>query len=294
MLGTYLQITLCQTWISQLANKEVKRILTKYTQEEKIVMAVWYHEKSYSGLTGQQLLDNFRVRFNKKPPKYYSIAQWERRLFYNNSIKRNNMTNRMKSRYMQVPYVKESFRTHPHLTMLQRAHLTGICTAALYQMIKEDITKEEIEKLKKEGQKVASVENQEKEERENTANKIALCSLTGAAFHLRPDFLKPFPQGNLSKEKKTYNNYRLSRARRIIENVFGIMAARFQILHTNINMSLDRIDLVVLTCAVLHNFLRRKCSDSYTAGESLDTENWESSTIKCWATNEPRYCFWIT
>nr|CAH7763915.1 unnamed protein product [Callosobruchus chinensis] len=112
----------------------------------------------------------------------------------------------------------------------------------------------------------------------NSATELPYVFIGDEAFHLRPDFLKPFPQGNLSKEKKIYN-YRLSRARRIIENVFGIMAARFQILHTNINMSLDRIDLVVLTCAVLHNFLRRKCSDSYTSGESLDTENWESSTI---------------
>nr|CAH7719250.1 unnamed protein product [Callosobruchus chinensis] len=102
----------------------------------------------------------------------------------------------------------------------------------------------------------------------NSATELPYVFIADEAFHLRPDFLKPFPQGNLSKEKKIYN-YRLSRARRIIENVFGII----------INMSLDRIDLVVLTCAVLHNFLRRKCSDSYPAGESLDTENWVSSTI---------------
>lgn len=92
------------------------------------------------------------------------------------------------------------------------------------------------------------------------------------AFCLRSDFLKPFPQGNLTEEKKIFN-YRLSRARRIIENVFGIMAARFRILHTDINLRLDRIDLVVLTCAVLHNFLRRKCSESYIPPESLDNDN---------------------
>nr|CAI5838721.1 unnamed protein product [Callosobruchus analis] len=102
----------------------------------------------------------------------------------------------------------------------------------------------------------------------NSATELPYVFIGDEAFHLQPDFLKPFPQDNLSKEKKIYN-YHLSRARRIIENVFGII----------ISMRLDRIDLIVLTCAVLHNFLRRKCSDSYTAGESLDNENWENSKI---------------
>ncbi|KAF2898957.1 hypothetical protein ILUMI_07218 [Ignelater luminosus] len=81
------------------------------------------------------------------------------------------------------------------------------------------------------------------------------------AFSLRKDFLKPFSQRNLQTERKIFN-YRLSRARRIIENVFGIIAARFKIFHTDINLRLDHI--VVMTCAVLHNFMRKKCSDVYT------------------------------
>jgi hypothetical protein len=43
------------------------------------------------------------------------------------------------------------------------------------------------------------------------------------AFALRKDFLKPFSQRELTNERRIYN-YRLSRARRVIENVFGIMA----------------------------------------------------------------------
>lgn len=97
------------------------------------------------------------------------------------------------------------------------------------------------------------------------------------AFCLRSNFLKPFPQGNLNKEKRIFN-YRLSRARRIIENVFGIMAARFRVLHTEINLQLPRIDLVVLTCAVLHNFLRRKCYETYITTECLDKEDREHFT----------------
>ncbi|XP_069618541.1 uncharacterized protein [Ranitomeya imitator] len=76
------------------------------------------------------------------------------------------------------------------------------------------------------------------------------------AFPLHPNLIKPFPQKSLTEERRIFN-YRLSRARRVVENAFGIMANRFRVFHTPINMKLESIDSVVLACCVLHNFLRR-------------------------------------
>lgn len=98
------------------------------------------------------------------------------------------------------------------------------------------------------------------------------------AFSLEPHLLKPFPQANLNTEKKIFN-YRLSRARRIIENVFGILAARFRIFHTEINVRIDRIEKIVMACCALHNFLRKKCPQSYTPPEHLDSENTENNLL---------------
>ena len=45
------------------------------------------------------------------------------------------------------------------------------------------------------------------------------------AFALKKYMMKPYPQQNLTADKRVYN-YRYSRARRISENLFGILANR--------------------------------------------------------------------
>ena len=99
------------------------------------------------------------------------------------------------------------------------------------------------------------------------------------AFALRTDFLKPYRRDALTQETRIFN-YRLSRARRIVENAFGILSARFQIFHKAINLKLENIDLIVLTCCVLHNFLRKTCPESYTSFESFDRENLETGVVE--------------
>ena len=75
------------------------------------------------------------------------------------------------------------------------------------------------------------------------------------AFPLRTDMIKPFRQADLISKDRKVLNYRVSRARRTVENAFGILASRFRIFYTHINLEPENIDKVVKASCALHNFL---------------------------------------
>lgn len=73
------------------------------------------------------------------------------------------------------------------------------------------------------------------------------------AFALHTHIMKPYPKRNLSIIERAFN-YRLSRARRTIENTFGILAGRFRVFHRTIELLPANIDKIVQGACVLHNF----------------------------------------
>lgn len=75
------------------------------------------------------------------------------------------------------------------------------------------------------------------------------------AFALRPTMMKPYSQRGLNNEERIFN-YRLSRARRVSENAFGILANRFQVLLTTMQHGPSTVKLIVKACLILHNLMR--------------------------------------
>ena len=80
--------------------------------------------------------------------------------------------------------------------------------------------------------------------------------------------MKPYPQQNLTADKRVYN-YRHSRARRISENLFSILANRWRIFFTAINLETKNVENIVLSALTLHNMLIK--NPAYRPGNLADT-----------------------
>lgn len=77
------------------------------------------------------------------------------------------------------------------------------------------------------------------------------------AFPLQKWLMKPFPQRFLTVGQRIFN-YRLSRARRVSENGFGILANRWRCLLTTMAQHPENVVTVVQGCLTLHNIHRKK------------------------------------
>lgn len=99
-----------------------------------------------------------------------------------------------------------------------------------------------------------------------------------AAFPLKENLMRPYPGKQLPPVKEHFN-YRLSRARRTIENAFGILVARWRILKSSLIMEPEAAEYVVLACVILHNFVKTTCP-SYCPPTFVDHENTNGVVIE--------------
>lgn len=90
------------------------------------------------------------------------------------------------------------------------------------------------------------------------------------AFSLKSNFMRPYPNRNLTMEQRTYN-FRHSRARKCVECAFGILSSKWRVLHTTINTDVNNAIKIVQATCLLHNFVRRR--EGINFEEQLSTCN---------------------
>jgi len=72
-------------------------------------------------------------------------------------------------------------------------------------------------------------------------------------------------------QKERIFNYRICRARRVVENVFGLASSVFRVLRKLTLLEPEKPQPVVMTNACLHNFLRSRDSAAfYTSSGTLN------------------------
>lgn len=87
--------------------------------------------------------------------------------------------------------------------------------------------------------------------------KIPVMLIGDSAFRLSECMMKPYPFNVNSSEKQRIFNYTLSKSRRVVENAFGHLKARFRRLGKGIDNKIGNVNNIIKCCCVLHNFLNQ-------------------------------------
>lgn len=135
------------------------------------------------------------------------------------------------------------------------------------------------------------------------------------AFPLKPYIMKPYPErttGKMPEDQRIFNYryfsvnhhillskkyilfYSLSRARRVIENAFGILAGRWRIFRKSIIAKPENVEHFTKACIVLHNYLIttdtqylvKGYTDQYRDDGQLIAGGWRKDGVNCF-TNLP-------
>ncbi|KAA0198255.1 putative nuclease [Hyalella azteca] len=97
-------------------------------------------------------------------------------------------------------------------------------------------------------------------------------------FPLTTSIMKPFSKRDFSAVERIFN-YRLSRARRVVDNAFGILAARFEVFRKEIELDVSTTDLIVRAACTIHNWLCTVSPETYLGKGWADFEDAETGEI---------------
>ena len=84
---------------------------------------------------------------------------------------------------------------------------------------------------------------------EDNVEGLPFVFIADEAFALGDHLMRPFPMRTLTPPDQRVFNYRLARARRVVENTFGIMTSQFRLFLTPIHMAEYKLNHIILACS---------------------------------------------
>ncbi|XP_055838619.1 uncharacterized protein LOC129906748 isoform X1 [Episyrphus balteatus] len=76
-----------------------------------------------------------------------------------------------------------------------------------------------------------------------------------SAFRFSDILMKPYPYSTSLTPRQKNFNFHLSKSRRVVENAFGHLKARFRRTGKGLDNHIENTNLIIKSCCVLHNFL---------------------------------------
>lgn len=109
--------------------------------------------------------------------------------------------------------------------------------------------------------------------------KIPYYFVADDAFPLCKRIMKPYSKKTFTEEETVFN-YRLSRARRCVENAFGILCSKWACLKKTLYCYPDRAQKIITACCHLHNYLISNHSRAYCSPQDTDRLDAEGRLIE--------------
>lgn len=99
----------------------------------------------------------------------------------------------------------------------------------------------------------------------STNEKLPLVVIGDEAFPLKKYLLRPYPgpQVREDQNKRKFND-RLSRARKVVEDAFGQLTAKFRVYCRRLNALPKNADTIVMTTCILHNYIKEDSTDVHS------------------------------
>ncbi|XP_077297293.1 uncharacterized protein LOC143919008 [Arctopsyche grandis] len=138
---------------------------SNFTIEERLVAAVWVHERKLERISMSQIKVNFRIRFSKPPPTKNTLYFWEKKIFATGKVADVKRSGRPCKRKSLIPFVEASLKQAPGLSIRSRAQQLSLPTTTLRKILTEDI-------------KFQPAENQSKSNEVETVVNVDACNQT--------------------------------------------------------------------------------------------------------------------
>ncbi|XP_053616633.1 uncharacterized protein LOC128678828 [Plodia interpunctella] len=110
-----------------------------FSVEERLVAAVWVHERKRSKTSMGQIKKDFLQRFSREPPAKNTLLVWERKLFSSGSVYDAPRPGRPINRANKVEEVSASLQSAPTLSLRARAAALCVPRTTLRTILQRDL-----------------------------------------------------------------------------------------------------------------------------------------------------------